>query len=104
MTHQRALEVVKAYVNRECEGYYQNVPYRLKTPWHFGPSTLEVVEYEGGDEGDGEYMHIVFKVTEEREEQYVKITGRHDSYSDDEWYEDEMKIVFPRQVMVTVYE
>lgn len=57
----------------------------------------------GGGEGSGEYMDIVWTISDEYQARFFKETGRYYSFVGGEW-NDDMKEVFPRQIEVTVYE
>jgi hypothetical protein len=63
-----------------------------------GFGTLELVESDGGHEGDGEYMDVVFKVGE----RYFRQDGSYDSWNGGEW-DGEVEEVEPRQITVTRY-
>jgi hypothetical protein len=67
----------------------------------FGES-LEMVDSDGGSEGDGEYMDKVFKVQVGAEEFFFRITGTYNSWDSSMWNES-FEIVQPVQVMRTEY-
>lgn len=62
------------------------------------------VQETGGDEGDGEYMDVVFQIIRKSDmiDGYIKFEGYHNSWS--ECYYHTIKVVQPREVTVTIYE
>lgn len=70
-----------------------------------GLGLVEVVENFGG-EGQGEHMHLVFKVEHSGEwpsVKYYKVDGYYSSYGGSEW-DGNLYEVKPVQRMVTFYE
>ena len=67
---------------------------------------FKVVQSEGGDEGDGERMHLVFEIKNSKTNEvfYFRIDGRYDSWNDSYFRADTLKIVEPKQITVTIYE
>lgn len=56
------------------------------------------VDREGGYEGGGDYMEVVFKI----DDQYFRMTGTHNSWDANEW-DGELEEVSPYQELVTKY-
>jgi len=56
------------------------------------------VEREGGTEGDGDYMHVVFQIGD----QFFMKEGYHNSWDSDEW-DGDFTEVKPVEVTVTKY-
>ena len=67
---------------------------------------FKVVQSEGGDEGDGERMHLVFEIKNSKTNEvfYFRIDGRYDSWNDSYYSANTLKIVEPKQITVTIYE
>jgi hypothetical protein len=97
------------------ENDYSSPPDWIWHEYHWGHSdefvvpgidgTVAVVESEGGGEGSGEHMHIVFRVsTTDGEEFYFKIDGYYASFDGASWDGSELYEVTPRQKTITVYE
>jgi hypothetical protein len=65
---------------------------------------LELVDSEGGGEGEGEYVHRIWAVRADGHEtiSYLRVTGYYQSYAGTE-YNDDWTIVEPREVVVTQY-
>lgn len=64
---------------------------------------LTLVDSVGGYEGQGEYVRRVFEVTKHGTNiSFVAITGFYSSYSGIDWDAD-WTIVYPKQVLQTVY-
>ena len=66
---------------------------------------LELVDSEGGGEGDGSYVHRimgVFKSGKKKPLSYLRITGYYESYNGTE-YNDDWEFVEPREVKVIQY-
>lgn len=102
--------LVAEWQNTEVEAIYlgelENIPKELKRS-RLQPAqnhTLEVVESEGGHEGEGEYVCRVYAVVNAKGESvlYVRQTGFYESYNGTEW-DDTLVQVYPREVMVTQY-
>ncbi|MFI9591014.1 hypothetical protein [Nonomuraea sp. NPDC052265] len=68
-----------------------------------GLGNVATVQTEGGGEGDGEYMHVVIRVTQGDVTRYFKKTGYHSSYGGTDW-DGEIRSVWPTTKTVTVYE
>lgn len=62
----------------------------------------KIVESEGGNEGEGEYVERILMIMMGDQTTYLKTTGFYDSWAGTEWYND-WKIVYPRSVSVTKY-
>ena len=63
---------------------------------------LEQVDYE--DDGDGNETRAVIEIKVDGESLgFVRILGMYSSWDSTEWYEDEIKIVEARQVVMTTY-
>ena len=67
---------------------------------------FKVVQSEGGDEGDGERMYLVFEIKNSKTNEvfYFKIDGVYDSWNDSYYQANTLKIVEPKQITVTIYE
>ena len=67
---------------------------------------FKVVQSEGGDEGDGERMHLVFEIKNSKTNEvfYLRIDGRYDFWNDSYYNADTLKIVEPKQITVTIYK
>lgn len=66
--------------------------------------TVEVVNTEGGGEGEGEYVHIVFKVTDlSGTVRHYKKVGYYASFDGTTW-DGDFSAVEPKQKVVTVFE
>lgn len=66
--------------------------------------TVEVVDTKGGGEGDGEYMYMVFKVTDlSGTVRHYKKVGYYASFDGAEW-DGDFSAVEPKQKVVTVFE
>lgn len=104
------MELSKALEIIETEFFTLNEDYNYKefSPEHalhvlVESKVIDVVDQVGGDEGDGEYQHIIFRVcSEEFGSVYLKYEGHYNSWSGtNEWYEP--KLVLPRKVEVIQY-
>ena len=67
-----------------------------------GLGTVTVVETFGG-EGQGDRVHIVFRVSGDEGVQHYKIDGYYSSYSGTEW-DGQLYEVTPQQRTITIYE
>lgn len=65
-----------------------------------GDVEFSYVSSEGGREGEGDYMEVVFKANDK----LFRVTGHYNSYDDNEWYTEDIVEVRPKEVTVTVYE
>jgi hypothetical protein len=102
-------EVEKAVLSHVGEYSYE------ATWWHWrdengndgtevaGLGKVTTVDSEGGSEGDGEYTHVVIKVTQGDVTRYFKKTGYYSSYGGSDW-DGEIRSVWPATKTVTVYE
>jgi hypothetical protein len=64
---------------------------------------IELVDSEGGSEGEGEYVHRVWAVKNGNETlSHIRVTGYYQSYNGTE-YNDDWTLVVPREVLVTQY-
>lgn len=64
---------------------------------------LELVDSEGGGEGEGSHVHRVFAINEHGNViSYIRVTGYYESYCGTE-YNDDWTFVEPREVKVTQY-
>ena len=81
-----------------------NNKYTERSFEHEGDSyTVEVVDQNGGTEGDGEYVDIVIKMTVNRSEpQYFVQTGYYSSWSGTEW-SNVWEQCEPKEVTTTKY-
>ena len=106
---------VKLFSETEEFGGYENASlgrilddfsynYKKETRIFNGVSICELEEV-GNCEGDGDYSSIVFGISGNGDAEYLgyfKITGYYSSYDGTTW-DDEIKFVYPKQVVVTQY-
>lgn len=65
-----------------------------------GLNVLEEVDREGG-EGEGQYYHVVFKVSREGyEDTFIKFVGNYDSWNGVDYYDD---FTITKKVQKTVW-
>ena len=92
---------IESAIDEEFEGWPNEFYSELGTDG-YELTELEIrayeVDREGGYEGGGEYMHLVFKVGN----QYFRKTGEHNSWDANTW-DGELEEVEPYEVTVVRY-
>lgn len=68
-----------------------------------GLGEVSVVERVGGGEGEGDHMHIVFRVADSHVEHFFKKSGYYSSWDSSDW-DGAFVEVHPREKTITVYE
>lgn len=70
--------------------------------------SFKPIHTEGGYEGAGEYMCVVYEITDHNIDSvdigYLKLEGRYYSWSDSYYYADSLNMVTPKQKTILVYE
>lgn len=67
--------------------------------------SFKPIHTEGGFEGAGAYMCIVYMIVDNAADiGYLKLEGRYDSWDGSYYYADTLKMVYPIQKTITVYE
>ena len=64
--------------------------------------SVQIVESVGGDEGEGEHVRRVLKISKDGFETFIATHGYYESYNGITW-DDTYTTVYPRQVVVTQY-
>lgn len=64
---------------------------------------ISIEDREGGSEGDGDYMHVVYRIEEllSGDVQFFKVEGCYSSWGEDFWHEPVE--VFAKEVKVVTY-
>lgn len=57
-----------------------------------------------GGEGQGDDIGFVLKINYEDNVYYLMVSGYYDSWNDTEWDDDNIRIVNPKEKVVTVWE
>lgn len=104
-TVEQVKSAVRAYERGAEESYSYYGDFYEHLMWNSDPIFLSelgeeavMVEKEGGNEGDGDYMHVVFKIGD----QLFMKTGFYNSWDDNEW-DGDLDEVEPYEEMVTKY-
>lgn len=117
-------DVSSSYVEEdELEEFESGVyvPEWVWSEYHYGSKeefvvpgidgTIAVVDSEGGGEGSGEHMHIVFRVTHTDvhdlglpRPQFFKVDGFYASWDGSSWDGSELYEVHPVERTITFYE
>lgn len=116
MTLERALEIIDIvceetgrtnYIKKGLQDKWKEIDVEAEyTGGITGDYSVQTEQKEGGSEGDGEHMHVVFKITDKNtgEFGFLKMDGKYDSWNDCFYYGDRLKMVQPKEVTVIVYE
>lgn len=102
MTKKEFLTIVKLPENKDIYSDFIEQEYTFNVPQIIGGVKITAIERNGGGEGDGESMSIIFQVNDDR---IYRVYGHHDSWNGNEW-DDVYDIteVVPTQKTITVYE
>lgn len=98
-------DAIRQYERGAEESYSYDGDFYENIMWNRDPIRLDVlgeeavmVEREGGSEGDGDYMHVVFKVGD----QLFMKEGYYNSWDSNDW-DGSLEEVEPYEVTVTKY-
>lgn len=108
MTPEETKTAILEWVESAHDGMWSSIRYQGEGHVFYGIGGLEyitIIETVGGNEGDGEYQHVVLKVvTKDEDLYYFKKEGFYSSWDGSDWDEGELTQVELRQKVINVYE